>query len=535
MEQWVLDGRDIIRDRGFSRVPTFAEEDGYTFDASGGLRGMLKKMKRPASTSTSTVHADPEADGVAAAEPSDTANSVIINYAKGLPQLYAECEVDYVYRFNGRIVDSNKEAEAAADLAAQIEREGAEAAKMRRWQEDLDRQTAAAIAAASSATTEGGSAAQQQQQQQPTASEPHAPFPTPAAVPKASPYYPLDLVVGAGQVTQAMDEALLSMYEGEETEWWLDPAFAFRDHGLRTKFGSIPADAAIQMTVRLIRFNNPMSSFERIGHATKLKDEANAILQKALARSAVEAEAEEAAKMKGAGGSASAVESEGPAAEEKAGDAAETTAAALFQAAVLAYNNALTKMGNTFVFKKKAPPLDEEQQRLQRARRGDAEAEAEAEEGAAVKLSTAVAAATSQSAVAEPPREAQIALDAHLRAVLLTNLSLCWFRRGDLARSTDYCDRALRHRPNYGKAVYRKALIEERRCNFDEAVALLEGLLRLAAAGEGSAEEAGGLVPSAAAGINVVDVEAKIAALKATSAQQDEAQRRTFGGMFRAK
>lgn len=493
-----MDGRDTIRDRGFSRVPNYVEEDGYV-DTTGGLRGMLKLTKKNnkggengKSTSKpdeiSERHVDPEQPTVSAT--SNQASTSGINYTKGLPQLYAECEVDYEYRFNGRIVDTNKEQLALDMLIEQLKKEEKEAESRKALEMEMDKLSAATVAKENGEGTVLTASDKKDRTFDAESisklmAEGTTAYPTPTKIPSISAYYPLDLVLGAGQVTQAMDEALLGMYEGEETEWWLDPAFAFRNHGLRTKFGSIPADAAIQMKVKLLRFVNPMSSHERILFGTKLKDEANVILQKAMKAASDEASVETTAP----GTTAQPPASSSP--QDKNGSLSDS----LFHQAILAYNTALTKLGKTFIYKKAIP--------LQKGQL------------------TQDSASTAND-IPEKTHEEQKVLDANLRAIIFTNLAMCWFKRADFVRSAEYADRALKCNPHYTKALFRKALIEERRCNFEEAILLLEKIVSLVE----------NKTATDAATVNVAEIKDKIQAVKAVSARQSEAQRRTYQGMF---
>lgn len=86
----------------------------------------------------------------------------------------------------------------------------------------------------------------------------------------------LEVVAGAGQVTQGFDELLLSMRRGERVEAWLDPAFAFRDHGFHGSRGSIHAHQPVRLALELLAFENPLTTLLRVERATQLKNDGNA-------------------------------------------------------------------------------------------------------------------------------------------------------------------------------------------------------------------------------------------------------------------
>lgn len=84
MEQWVQDGRDIIRRRTFSFIPPTAEDDGFREDLTQGLRGILRKV------------------GSSSLQPHDPAEH---------PKVYAECRVAYSVTYKDIVVDEQTEAE----------------------------------------------------------------------------------------------------------------------------------------------------------------------------------------------------------------------------------------------------------------------------------------------------------------------------------------------------------------------------------------------------------------------------------------
>jgi hypothetical protein len=177
MEQWMLDGRTAVGDRGRSLVPAIAEQLGFTADLTGGLRGIMKRVTRAGDASS------------------------------GHPQQYAECTVHFQYR---------PSVELAADDA-------------KAWEE--------------------------------------AYLNTPVVDGSDESGVPLEVVAGAGQVAQGLDEALVTMNVGEVSDLWLDPAFAFRDNSLRTSRGLIPAGMPVLLRLELVSFENPLSPRSRIAVA----------------------------------------------------------------------------------------------------------------------------------------------------------------------------------------------------------------------------------------------------------------------------
>lgn len=94
----------------------------------------------------------------------------------------------------------------------------------------------------------------------------------------------LEVVVGAGQVTQGFDEGLLSMRAGETAEFWLDPAFAFRENGCRgatttretdQKRGNIEPDACVRLRLTLCSYDNPMDALQTLEKIDQLKEKGN--------------------------------------------------------------------------------------------------------------------------------------------------------------------------------------------------------------------------------------------------------------------
>jgi hypothetical protein len=275
MEQWLIDGRRIVAERGASLIPFGVESLGFTVDLSG-CRGLLKKTVVAGNGET--------------------------------PSVYAECVVAYSYiQENGSVVDCSPETE------------------------------------------------------------------------------PLTVAVGAGEVTQGFDEALLSMACGEEAEFWLDPAFAFRENGLRTPLGSIPPNSPLLLRLRLVRFENPLTSAQKIDAAISRRE-----------------------------------------------SGAEKFRLHDIEGAISCFMDGLRSMGPKIV--------------------------------ADATLSAGDAAALSQR-------------DAELRIALLTNLATCWFLKEENEQSWGYCVKALQIDPRCAKALFRQALIEEKRENTEQALALLQKMI----------------------------------------------------------
>jgi len=229
MEQWVSDGRDIVRNRGLSLIPAEAEDLGFTIDMSGGLRGLL--MKKPATTSLPATITGEDA------LPKEDGDGVEVAKKKEYPVQYAECEIRYTYTdTEGNIVDVHCEIPMMKNPNPNPEAGGRDAEVV--CHEELSKLL--------STTT-------------------------------------LDVIAGAGQVTQGMDEAILQTARGETTEWWLDPAFAFRENGFRSKLGSILADAPVHLTLTMVDFTNPMSSYERLVKGEEVKNVANGLFKEYMA------------------------------------------------------------------------------------------------------------------------------------------------------------------------------------------------------------------------------------------------------------
>eukprot|EP00672_Neobodo_designis_P018102 CAMPEP_0174854836 /NCGR_PEP_ID=MMETSP1114-20130205/31976_1 /TAXON_ID=312471 /ORGANISM="Neobodo designis, Strain CCAP 1951/1" /LENGTH=372 /DNA_ID=CAMNT_0016089547 /DNA_START=38 /DNA_END=1156 /DNA_ORIENTATION=- len=90
-----------------------------------------------------------------------------------------------------------------------------------------------------------------------------------------------EFVAGAGVVPQAAEEAVLSMTEGRTATFLCDPACAFRDNGLARPSvpgKRVPADAVVTLRVTLHRFQNPITDAEKLARVTALKDEGNALI-----------------------------------------------------------------------------------------------------------------------------------------------------------------------------------------------------------------------------------------------------------------
>jgi hypothetical protein len=200
---------------------------------------------------------------------------------------------------------------------------------------------------------------------------------------------PLEVIVGAGQVSQGFDEGLAAMREGEVAQFWLDPAFAFRENGMRCSqngWDKVGPDEPVRLEVRLLRFMNPMNSKEKLVCATQFKDEGNAAFQKQD-----------------------------------------------FEKALLRYHSALRRLGTAGLRPDKAMTVDE---------------------GASL-----------------------VASDRTLRATVNSNIAACWFARGDLGRCLTFCQKALVIDKNHPKSLFRKALVLEKRCEFDAAAEILQRML----------------------------------------------------------
>lgn len=274
MEQWVCDGRTVIRDRGCSLIPKDVET--ADFEDLSGCRGLLKKIVK-------------EGNGEK-------------------PRMYAECSCAYKYCDpEGRVVDCSDD--------------------------------------------DG----------------------------------PLEVLLGAGQVTQGFDEGLASMKAGEIATFWLDPAFAFRENGLRTKFGGVSPDTPVMLTLELLSFDNPMNAQQKLSKGKELKEAANA--------------------------------------KFCSGDV---------DGALRGYHDALRKVGATFT------PTADEAKRLS------------SEELDILRRDDKV-----------------------LRSVLFNNIATCWYEKDDNTKCLHFVEKSLLQQPTYAKALFRKALVFEKQCNFDAAIAIL--------------------------------------------------------------
>lgn len=200
---------------------------------------------------------------------------------------------------------------------------------------------------------------------------------------------PLEVVVGAGQVSQGFDEGLAAMKEGEVSQFWLDPAFAFRENGMRcskNEWDAVGPDEPVRLEVRLLRFMNPMNSKEKLESATQFKDEGNSFFQKQD-----------------------------------------------FEKALLRYHSALRRLGTALLRPDKNMTVEES--------------------------------------------DALCAADKSLRATLNSNIAACWFARGDLVKCLAFCQKALLIDKRHAKSLFRKALVLEKRCEFEAAVEILQRML----------------------------------------------------------
>lgn len=209
----------------------------------------------------------------------------------------------------------------------------------------------------------------------------------------------LEVLLGAGQVTQGFDEALASMCAGEEAIYWLDPAFAFRENGLRSSHGSVMPDEPVQLWLKLVEFYNPMTAAQKIARCRELKESGNTCFNSGN-----------------------------------------------YEQAIQLFHNALRKLGTTLIVP-----------------------ESERATMSALEL------------------DELRSVDKHLRVILNTNLAASWFLRGDNDKCLQFCDKALRLDPCHAKALFRKALVLERRLEFDECIALLD---TVAASNPGAAHDA---------------------------------------------
>jgi hypothetical protein len=90
-----------------------------------------------------------------------------------------------------------------------------------------------------------------------------------------------EFVAGAGVVPQAAEEAVLTMTEGRSAVFLCDPACAFRDNGLArpsVEGKRVPADVVVTLRLTLHSFLNPMSDSEKLAKTTELKDKGNALI-----------------------------------------------------------------------------------------------------------------------------------------------------------------------------------------------------------------------------------------------------------------
>lgn len=198
--------------------------------------------------------------------------------------------------------------------------------------------------------------------------------------------FPLDVVVGAGQVTQGFDEGLLTMRQGEEAELWLDPAFAFRENGMRGSVAgrAIQPDAPVLLRIHLISFDNPMNDEETLLKVDCLK---------ALGNEAVQSEQ--------------------------------------WEVALRHYHNAL-------------------------------------------RLVTTASSSVAGSGVPNYKQKR-----AEVSSVLCSNIALVWFQRNEMNITLQFVTRALRYNPRNAKALFRRALVQERRLEFHTALQTIEEMRSL--------------------------------------------------------
>ena len=400
MEQWVSDGRDIIRNRGLSLIPAGVEDQGFTIDLSDGLRGLLKRVtphptpspKRTAVTQDMTgsaqqqLHTDPNANSATIDVPPQPP-------AKEFPVQYAECEIRYCYKdVTGNIVDVH--CDIPMKKRSHGDPEGDDviptSSLVVSKDEIVDRDALLALMSTTS----------------------------------------LDVVAGAGQVTQGMDEAIMQTSRGETTEWWLDPAFAFRENGFRSKLGSILADAPVYLQLTMVDFVNPMSSYERLQRGEELKGEAN----------------------KKFGEYNQAVASSG---------GKQDCNHELFKEALRTYHRALTTIRKRYSFIPKPASTSS----------GEVAA-AKADEASSSRDDNLNAVGS------EPSAEEQQRLDTSLRSILLNNLAAMHYTVGNYSLAEGFVTRALQVAPRYDKALFRKALLLiHHQHNFDNAIGLLKQMI----------------------------------------------------------
>ena len=87
-----------------------------------------------------------------------------------------------------------------------------------------------------------------------------------------------EFVVGAGVVPQAAEEAVLGMTVGSQAVFLVDPACGFRENGNprpSVAGQTIPENAVTSLHVELLAFQNPLTDFEKLQRATTVKDDGN--------------------------------------------------------------------------------------------------------------------------------------------------------------------------------------------------------------------------------------------------------------------
>lgn len=200
----------------------------------------------------------------------------------------------------------------------------------------------------------------------------------------------LEVVVGAGQVTQGFDEAFSAMQAGEIAQFWLDPAFAFRENGMRCsrqEWDVVGPDEPVRLELHLLRFLNPMNSSEKLANAHILKDEGNSLFQSKE-----------------------------------------------YEKAIASYHNALRRLGTAML----------------RPDQG----------------------MTSEEA------HALTSTDRALRSTIHSNIAACWYSLEDFEKCLSFCERSLKLNSSNAKSLFRKALVMEKRCEFDACMELLDAMLK---------------------------------------------------------
>jgi hypothetical protein len=87
-------------------------------------------------------------------------------------------------------------------------------------------------------------------------------------------------VAGAGVVPQAAEEGVLGMASGSRATFACDPGFAFREGLPRPSVAgkAVPPEAVVTLHMHLKRITNPLTPAEKLALATQLKDEGNRLI-----------------------------------------------------------------------------------------------------------------------------------------------------------------------------------------------------------------------------------------------------------------